>query len=168
MYFLNSLSHCAPTAGSITGQGARLQKRANMQLNASIKQTISMQATDSSTRHKRAGKHIKGKGRTCSVHNSMVARQRHAHNVGCVVAALSAGINHHLLLGAAHLQPVGRQSRQGSKTFRETGKVLQQTYSQDAGLGRVNDGREGLDAKHAQVGDGKGAPLKHASAYSAV
>ena len=39
--------------------------------------------------------------------------------------------------------------------------LLRAPHCQDTGLRRVDDGREVLDAEHAQVRDGKRASLKH-------
>jgi hypothetical protein len=46
--------------------------------------------------------------------------------------------------------PVARLDRQGRR----------RTDGEDPGLGRVDDGRELLDAEHAEVGDGQGAAFQ--------
>ena len=68
----------------------------------------------------------------CPVHDPVVTRHRDPHHAGH--GGLTVRPRHHLLLGAAH--------------------------GQDAGLGRVDDGGELVDAEHAQVGDGEAAALE--------
>ena len=67
-----------------------------------------------------------------SIHNPMIAGHGDPHHVRHSRSALRS--HHHLLLGAAH--------------------------GEDAGLGRVDDGRELVDPEHTQVGDGEGSPLE--------
>lgn len=63
----------------------------------------------------------------------MITAEGHIHHISGLITLLRAIRNHHLLSSA---------------------------HSEDARLGRVDDGGELLDAKHSQVGDREGSPLE--------
>jgi len=72
-------------------------------------------------------------GTDSTIHNSVVTAHGDVHHVGDLVALLRVVRDHDLLGGA---------------------------YGENARLGRVDDGGELLDAKHAQVRDGEGSSLE--------
>ncbi|RUS20979.1 hypothetical protein BC938DRAFT_475479 [Jimgerdemannia flammicorona] len=72
-------------------------------------------------------------GTQCAIDDTVVAGKRDVHDVGDAETAFLALIRDNLLGGAAN--------------------------SEDACLWRVDDGGEGLGAKHAEIGDGEGATI---------